>query len=257
MKRDDASKEPPEEPGPTQEAHSYALDELTWREVSRMLARDPRLVLPVGALEQHGPHLPLGTNTFIAERVATSLSAELGILRAPAFGYGVALPANHTLPGTTTLRRKTFHRAINELLAGWEDDGFEEFILITAHRYEPHLDALLMALTTESVTTVIDLYAIDLGDLLETSPEAEHAGEVETSLMLHLAPDRVRLDQIADYVPDPSALRRYVRGRVPTPPPDSEGTVGRPSLASAEEGRRIYERYLEGVRRAVMSHGLM
>ena len=233
---------------------SCALDELTWREVSRILARDPRLVVPVGALEQHGPHLPLGTNTFIAEHVARDLSLELGILQAPAFAYGVGLPAKEPFAGTTTLRRKTFHRAINELLAGWEDDGFREFILITAHRYEPHLDALLMALTTESLTTVVDLYAIDVGDILDISPEAEHAGEVETSLMLHLAPERVRRDQIADYVLDPGALRRYVRGRVPTPPPDSEGAMGRPSLATAERGRLIYRRYLEGVRRAVTCH---
>lgn len=236
------------------DVRSYALDELTWREVSRILATEPRLVVPVGALEQHGPHLPLGTNTYIAERIARDLSDGLGILRAPVFPYGVALPAQQPFAGTTTLRRKTFHRAINELLADWEDDGFREFILVTAHRYEPHLDALLMALTTESLTTVVDLYAIDVSDLLQVPPEAEHAGEIETSLMLHLAPERVRRDQIADYVPDPGSMRRYVRGRVPTPPPESEGVMGRPSRGSAEQGRRIYERYLDGARRAVASH---
>ncbi len=232
------------------EVRSYALNELTWREVSRILARDPRLVVPVGALEQHGPHLPLGTNTFIAEQVARELSQEHGVLRAPAFPYGVGLPGNRPFAGTTTLRRKTFHRAINELLAGWEDDGFREFILITAHRFEPHLDALLMALTTDSLTTVVDLYAIDISDIVDASPEAEYAGEVETSLMLHLAPEQVRLDQISDYVVDPGSLRRYVQGRVPTPPPDSEGATGRPSTATAEKGRRIHQRFLEGARRA-------
>jgi creatinine amidohydrolase len=219
--------------------------------VSRILARDPRLIFPVGALEQHGPHLPLGTNTFIADRVADELSSELGILRAPTLPYGVGLPAQQPFAGTATMRRKTFHRAVNELLAGWEDHGFREFIILTAHRYEPHLDALLMALTTEAVTTVIDLYAIDVADILDAHPEAEHGGEVETSLLLHLAPERVRPEQIADYLPDPGTLRRYVRGRVPTPPPGSAGTVGRPSRASAEIGRRLYERYLEGVRKAV------
>lgn len=253
MTGDFASKGP--DPGSAGGPGSYALDELTWPEVSRILARDPRLVVPVGALEQHGPHLPLGTNTFIAERVARDLSVELEILRAPPFSYGVGLPGKQPFAGTTTLRRKTFHRAINELLAGWEDGGFREFILVTAHRYEPHLDALLMALTTHSVTTVVDLYAIDITDASDVSPEAEHAGEVETSLMLYLAPDRVRLDRITDFVPDPGSLRRYVRGRVPTPPPDSEGVTGRPSRATAELGRAIYQRYLDGARRAVTSHG--
>lgn len=230
---------------------SYALDELTWREVSRALVRDPRLILPVGALEQHGPHLPLGTNTFIATHVARELSEDVGILRGPAFPYGVGLPANRSFSGTAALRRKTFHRAVNELLASWEDHGFREFIIVTAHRYEPHVDALLMALTTKSVTTVVDLYAIDVSDIIEVSPEAEHAGEVETSLLLHLAPERVRTGMIADYLLAPGTLRRYVRGRVPTPPPSSEGAVGRPSRASAETGRRIYQRYVEGVRKAM------
>lgn len=247
-----AGKQPVQAQPPRSGPPSYALDELTWREVARAIVRDPRLILPVGALEQHGPHLPLGTNTFIAAQVASDLSEDLGILRAPTFAYGVGLPQNHPFSGTAALRRKTFHRAVNELLASWEDHGFREFVIVTAHRYEPHVDALLMALTTESLTTVVDLYAIDVSDIIEVSPEAEHAGEVETSLLLHLAPDRVRTGMIADYLLAPGALRRYVRGRVPTPPPSSEGAVGRPSRASAETGRRIYERYVDGVRRAML-----
>lgn len=247
---------PAEGPGPQTEREngrppSYALDQLTWREVSRHLARDPRLVFPVGALEQHGSHLPLGTNTYLSDQLARSLSEELGILRAPPLSYGVSMPAHRPFGGTSGLRRKTFHRAVNELLADWEDDGFREFIILTAHRYEPHLDALLMALTTESVTTVVDLYTIDVSDIVEVPPEAEHAGEVETSLLLHLAPERVRTGQVHDYVPDHDTLRKYVRGRVPTPPPESEGAVGRPSRASAEKGRLIFQRFLDGARRAV------
>ena len=59
---------------------SYALDELPWTDVARALERDRRLIFPVGALEQHGPHLPLGANTIIASSVARDVSASLGIL---------------------------------------------------------------------------------------------------------------------------------------------------------------------------------
>ena len=68
---------------------SYALNDLTWREAGRILARDPRLLVPVGALEQHGTHLPLGTNTFLAETLANDVSSEHGVLVAPVLGYGV------------------------------------------------------------------------------------------------------------------------------------------------------------------------
>lgn len=230
---------------------SYALDELTWPEVGRVLARDARLLLPVGALEQHGPHLPLGTNTFIAEAVCREVSRDCRILLAPTFPYGVTGPRAGAFAGTATLRRKTLHRAVNELLAAWEDHGVAETILLSAHRYDPHLDALLMALTAESVTTVVDLYAIDVSDVLEGTAVAEHAGELETSLMLHLAPGRVRADQIHDVsLPDRDS-GRYIRGRMPTPPPASQGVVGYPSRATAAKGEAVFRRYVHALASAL------
>jgi len=168
------------------------------------------------------------------------------ILRAPTLSYGVT-SGGGPFAGSSGLTRKTFHRAVNELLAGWEDDGVAEFVIITAHRFEPHIEALLMALTDTSINSVYDLYQIDVADLLVTDPETEHGGELETSLMLHLAPDRVRIDQARDFVPEAKALRRYTRGRVPTPPPESLGVVGYPTLATADKGRKVFERYVEAV----------
>jgi len=122
-----------------------------------------------------------------------------------------------------------------------------EFVIVTAHRYEPHLEALLMALTASSTTTVLDLFHVDVADLLDGDPEGEHGGELETSLMLYLAPELVQLDEITDFVPEPRALRRYTRGRVPKPPARTRGGVGRPSLASAAKGADVFQRYVETV----------
>ena len=220
---------------------SFALDALSWPEVGRNLARDPRLILVVGALGQHGPHLPLGANVRIAEHVAKRVSERLSILRAPTFSYGVS-PGGGPFAGASGLRRKTLHRAINELLAGWEDDSVAEFLIITAHRYEPHLEALLMALTGTATNSVYDLYQIDVRDVLESDPEIEHGGELETSLLLHLAPQLVRVGEAEDFVPEPKTLRRYTRGRVPTPSRESRGIVEFPSLATEEKGRIVFER---------------
>lgn len=229
---------------------SYALDRLTWQEIAEAVERDPRLLLPVGALEQHGPHLPLGTSTLIAERVADALSERLAILRAPTFSYGVTASAG-PFAGTAGLRRKTVHRAVNELLAAWEDQGLREFLVVTAHRYEPHLEALLMALTASAATTVFDLYQVDVLDLVQTDPEEEHGGELATSLLLYLAPERVRTGKIGDFGAGERALRRYSRGRVPTPPPGTHGAVGRADLASAEKGEAIFTRYVEALTAAL------
>ena len=223
---------------------SYALEELSWPEVGRILARDARLLVPVGALEQHGPHLPLGTNTFIAQKVAEAVSQKLGILRAPPFSYGVTVGGG-PWAGTAGLRRKTFHRALNDLFARWEDHGVQEFLVVTAHRYEPHVEAILLALTARSVTTVFDLHQMDITRLVECDPTVEHAGELETSLMLHLAPHLVRPGEITDVAPQTKTLRRYIRGRVPTPPQGTRGAVGSGTLATASKGKAVFEHWVE------------
>ena len=84
--------------------------------------------------------------------------------------------------------------------------------------------------------SVYDLFQIDVSDIIETDPEVEHAGELETSLMLHLAPDLVHLDRARDFMPEGGKFRKYTRRRVPTPPLDSDGILGSPTLASPEKG---------------------
>jgi len=228
---------------------SYAVDELAWPKVARILEVEPRLIFPIGALEQHGPHLPIASNTFIAQRVAREVSERCRVLRAPAFSYGVTVAGGpFRAPG---LRRKTFHRVVNELLERWEDLAVKHFVLITAHRFEPHLEALLMTASGPATKSVYDLYQIDVSDVLETDPELEHAGELETSLMLHLAPQLVQMERAKDFVPEGGALRKYTRRRVPKPPVPSQGVVGTPSVASADKGERIFKRYVDMLCQAV------
>lgn len=231
------------------------LERLDWRTVERTLARDPRLLLAVGALEQAGPHLPLGTNIHIAGAVVDAVSRRTGILRAPAFPYGVTLKGSSRFAGTAGMRRKTFHRAVNELLADWEDHGVEEFILVTAHPSSRHLEALLMALTSDAVTTVFDLPSIDVRDIVEGEPGLEHGGELETSLLLHLLPEAVSPTNAVDSSPTPSATSRYLRGHHPTPPTESHGVIGFPSRATPEKGAAAFARYVEALSDLLVAKG--
>jgi creatinine amidohydrolase/Fe(II)-dependent formamide hydrolase-like protein len=104
-----------------------------------------------------------------------------------------------------------------------------------------------MAMPSSASTTVVNLYSIDVGDLLEGSPLSEHTGKLETSLMLYLAPDRVRLDQATDVIPDAKTFRKYARGGFATPPPGTRGTLGIPTRASAEKGGAVFLRYIRFV----------
>ena len=219
-------------------------------EIAAIIEADARLIVPVGTCEQHGPHMPLGCDTIIVERLSDQLSAEFGILRAPTLEYGVNVDTERGFAGNASLRRKTLHRALNDLLDTWESTGIKEFILLTAHEHDPHLEALATVITSEARVRVVDIFAMDLSDLLEGESEPMHGDEVDTSIMLFLAPELVRLDLAQDYMMSRDELRRYRRGWLKIPK-TSPGCIGRPSLASPEKGQRLFERIYSRVRERV------
>jgi len=234
--------------GGSEERRPLLLASLSWPDVAEYLTHDQRLIVPVGSCEQHGRHLPLGTDSIIAERLAHDLSAEFGVLAAPTLAYGVNADTELDYAGTGSLRRKTLHRALNDLLAAWEGHGFDEFILITANFHDPHLDALTTVVTEHARVRVIDLQSVRIGQFLRKQRGPEHAGEAETSVMLYLAPELVCQDDVEDFALDPKQLRRYLRGRMPRPPTGCTGTIGHPSAASAEKGEQIYHYVLDKIR---------
>ena len=230
---------------------NVGLDELSWVDVAAHIARDPRMIVPIGALEQHGPHLPLGSNVLIARRIAVDLSVEFNVLRAPTIYYGVNVKGAQAYAGTATLRQKTLHRSVNELLASWEAHGITEFIVITAHRHEPHLDALATLITRQARVRVVSVWDVDISDLIDTQPGALHGGEAETSLMLHLYPEVVRMDRARDFALSEKQYKRYLKGQLVVPPAGGGGVVGYPTAATAAKGESIYKRMLHVIGDAV------
>ncbi len=235
----------------TSAPRSYALTDLPWTEVAAYLERDRRLIVPVGACDQHGPHLPLGATTCVAEALAAALSREFGVLRAPTFSYGVNVPGERDYAGSATLRAKTLHRSLNEILASWAAQGFREFIALTAELHDPHAEAIATVSAPGARVRVVEALGVDLSSFVEGGEGPQHGGEVLTSLLLHLRPDLVRMDEARDWHLDPATLRRFVRGRLRKLPDGCRGSIGRPTLATAEKGRRIYEHILDRVRQKV------
>lgn len=205
------------------------------------LARDSRLLVPVGTCEQHGPHLPLGCDTLIVERLADELSAEFGILRAPTISYGVNTATKRPFPGNASVRRKTLHRWMNDLLNSWELGGVEAFIILTAHGHDPHQEALSTLRTRHARIFTVDIFALDFTGYLDDPSGPMHGGELDTSLMLYLAPQMVRMDLAQDFVLTEKQQARFRRRAAGSVPAMSPGSLGRPTLASAEKGARLYK----------------
>lgn len=223
------------------------LKYLTPAEARECLARDQRLIVPVGTTEQHGPHLPFGCDTAIVERLANDLSSEFQVLRAPTIEYGVNATTKVPFPGAASLSRKTLHRVMNDLVGSWEAGGVSEFIIITAHGQDPHQEALSTVRARRARVRTVDIFAVPLEGRLNDAGMPVHGGEMDTSLLLFIDAALVDLDQAQDYTPSPGLARRYRRGRAGAIPKDSPGSFGHPSQASTETGARLYHYIYERI----------
>ncbi|MGH7536067.1 MAG: creatininase family protein, partial [Gemmatimonadales bacterium] len=226
---------------------SWRSKELGPEAVRDRLRERPTVLVPVGTTEQHGPHLPLGCDTIIVEHLADDLSAAFGILRAPTVEYGVHAPAA-LFPGGAALRRRTLHRVMNELIESWEEGaGVKEFVILTAQASEAHLEALSTIRAEQATVQVVDVFSLDFGSLLERPGGPIQGGELDTSLLVYLAPDLVRMELAQDFALTPQMVNRYRPGHSRRLPVGSPGSVGFPTLASAQKGELLYRFILERI----------
>ncbi len=227
------------------------LKELTPGAIRAAVDANPTLLVPVGTCEQHGPHLPVGCDTLVVERLADDLSAEFGVLRAPTLEYGVNDPSDALLPGSASVRRKTLRRFLNDLVPDWELLGVRDILVLTMNGHTPHQEALGTVIAERARVRVIDILALDLSALAEHPDDPIHGGEIDTSLVLHVAPHLVRMDLAQDSIVPDEQRRRYRRGTMLAMPAVSPGSIGYTSAASADKGRRLYTHILNVVRRKV------
>jgi len=203
-------------PVPTLAPTPRRLKEMTPDRVAETLARDPRLIVPVGTVERSDPALPMGASTIIVEHLADDLSAEFGVLRAPTLEYGVNRTPEPGYAGAVTLRKKTLHRLLNDLLTTWECNDVNEFVLLTAHGYDPHQEALATVGTVHARVRVVDLFAVNLSDLVGVRRSEDDRAGVFELLLLYLAPSIVDAGAVVDPAKamQGQALYERIRSRV-------------------------------------------
>jgi creatinine amidohydrolase len=235
-------------------ASAARLESLTWPEIDALLAGDVRTaVVPLGSTEQHGPHLPFATDTWIADELAARFCARVGdAIRCPTIPIGCS--SEHlAFPGTLDLTPGTLRTVLFDLVCSLARHGFSRTFIFSAHggNYVPLADALSAlqaAAPAMRVTAHTDLAALTallhrLSAAFGVSGEASghHAGEFETSILRAIRPDAVRVDRIGagfvERTDDPQALF-YPSLRTYAP----SGVVGDPRGASPARA----ERYLDG-----------
>jgi creatinine amidohydrolase len=235
------------------------------------VSRETVCVLPLGATEQHGPHLPLATDQIIADGLAERLDAACGgqLLLMP--GLPATCSEHHmAFAGSLTLDHQTFAAAVCQLIASAARHGFRRFFLLNAHGGNMAIGGVV----TEQLSTALPEADVVFGTWFRMAgeklrhlvegdyPAVGHGCEFETSLVLALRPELVdRTAIVDDGVPPTSPLLKFdllsggpIVRSVPFQQLTKSGVWGKPSKATAEKGRAILDAVVPIMKEILRAH---
>lgn len=232
---------------------SILLEHLAWPEIAKLQKQNGGLLLlPIGATEQHGPHLPIAMDTLLAEAVCHKASDITNIPVLPALSYTVSQGHSPKWPGTFSLRHETFIATLREITSWAVATGWKKILFINTHfgNDAPARVAVdQLRLTYMGELQIAFLNAFQLTDPIwkEYTKDAEdlHANQAETALMLHLYPELVQRDKLS-YCDDPDRTTDTVFS-YPVAQTSLNGVTGEPSKATAEEGKQLFESIIEAL----------
>jgi creatinine amidohydrolase/Fe(II)-dependent formamide hydrolase-like protein len=236
------------------------LELLTSTDVGAIPKDDAVVVLPVGAVEQHGPHLPLYTDSMVIEdvvrRAISRLPADANVWTIPPQVYG--LSTEHLgYPGTITLSSQTLISVLRDIGRSVAASGFRKLVLVNGHGGQPHLlEMVARDIRYECDIQVFPLspYKLGLPPGFETADQREisdgHAGEVETSTVLAIMPSTVKEDRLeagSFRVDEIFAPLKHLtlEGKLPvawlSPDVAPNGVLGDPRGANPERGAAVLD----------------
>lgn len=244
----------------------FRLADLTWVEADRAARSGAVVLLPVGAFEQHGPHLPLDVDVHMALAVAEEVARRTeGVLVAPGVTWGLS-DSHLPFAGTMSLSLDTMRGLLTDLVTSLARNGFERIALVVTHNSNrPLVGILTQELSRRLGQGVLSLFCTDFAaDTFRRIRASEvggelHAGELETAFELFLRPDLVRIEQAPRAPVEPKSvtgLSRTARDmyegglaqigfKLTEAAP--HGVLGDPTVATAETGSRVFEAMVQGI----------
>ena len=246
-------------------ADTVLMQEMTWPVFAGHIQRGAPVLLPVGATEQHGHHMPLGVDAYLPMAVATGVARSIGAIVAPVVSYGFKsqpkMGGGPAFPGTTSFDASTLIGAVRDILRDLVRHGARRIAVINGH-YENQMftiEAIELAWRDAAALRIADLtiFRCEYWDFTRPSVLAqlfpagfpgyalEHAAILETSMMLHLRPDLVDMSRLAKEPPadfPPYETFPVRDGWVPR-----SGVLSPAGSANAESGRLLMETYIEDI----------
>ena len=227
------------------------LDRMTWAEVKADIDNGRNtVVVPFGSTEQHGRHLPLGTDAVLGDELGRRLAERLDAFIAPTVRIGCS--EHHlSFPGTISLREETFKHVVIDVVASLSRHGFRRIVLLPTHggNFKPLAQAFAVLEPVESVRVLaftdlegfVNVAFESSGSFGVTPPQSgAHSGEWETSAMLALRPEQVKMDQVAEgFMGELSEILAKVFDGIQNL--DENGVLGDPRPATNAAGKKYIE----------------
>ncbi|MEO9319775.1 MAG: creatininase family protein [Nitrososphaera sp.] len=214
-------------------------------------AKTRRAIVPVGSLEQHGPHLPVSTDSIIAEHVSRLVASKTGGFVMPVIAYGISY--EHSPMFNISLNSRTLSALAEDICKSLFENGIKEVIFVNGHHGNVGALQYLAQTTLNGAPRGSSVHSLHYWHQLKQ--EFDHAGFVETSILLHIAPELVRMDKAMP------GLRRLGKSEAAygtiTNMPGSfprltgNGVWGDPRKATAEHGARMVQEIVEGLSLAI------
>jgi creatinine amidohydrolase len=230
------------------------FDTLSMKEAEEAAKRGKVVILPVGSVEEHGEHLPLCTDSIQPEYVAVEVAEKTGCLIAPPLRYGVC-NSTRNFPGTISIGFDALHRITKDVLEEFIRNGFRRILVVSGHAGQSHMAALRLAAQEviwnhekegpENRPRIMVCSDYDFAYELKGKYFSEkdgHAGTIETSRVMAIRPDLVKMKGKSSF-PEPP------RFEILAHPEDSfpSGVIGDPMVASREKGQLINDYVIENV----------
>ena len=238
---------------------SWWLYNLSWEEVEELRDRShDTIIIPVGSTEQHGGHLPLGTDSLLAIALAQEAAEKTGVPIAPPLYFGWS-PHHLALSGTISIRAEVLSELLFDMFRSLAEHGFKRFLVINGHRIV-NIPWIQIAAERAQRELQVRVFLFDPAYASKSLVRKlgfhgiGHADEIETSHMLYCYPELVHMDKAVDFVSkeqlpysvdpaDPSDTLCYVpstKESVALHAPASKGSSGFPREASEEKGRAYH-----------------
>lgn len=233
-------------------------EELTSKDIGAVDKETTVVIVPIGSIEVHGPHLPLGTDTMIIYYIALKAAEKERAIVLPPLYYAY-VPENRHFPGTISLKSETFMKLLEDIVEEVYRQGFKKILILNGHGGNKRVLRLFVRKMLEKgFKGNLYVLADTLGPLRNKIDEIretdvyEHACEIETSLMLFLKPYLVKLDNVKREAKlGKRYLVEYVESMVDWQRYAPEGYVGNPLKASSQKGKELIEYWVEYIRKVI------